>query len=216
MAETLYIITTGGDILTVSEVTALAIDNTFTIFPGDYYRNEWVDQTVTVSDTLLTSQYGDQVTPSALRPESWICSFWKFTRGASLPIMYHKWSDTFAICNLPPNAEDATASFYLPLVNGGIAVYSGVTASTTAITINNDLTIYPGDYYRNTYVDQTEEGSSDIVATHQKGDARDGDALNSESWTASHYQIARAGLLSLHTPWAHVRGGPTTAFPQAA
>lgn len=216
MAETLYIITTGGDILTVSEVTALAIDNTFTIKPGDYYRNEWIEQEITIALNTLTKQKGDQVTAAALKDESWLCSFWKFTRGASLPIFYHKWADTVAICNLQPNAEDATASFYLPLVSGGIAVYSGVTASTTAITINSNLTVYPGDYYRNAYVDQTEDGATSIIETEQYGDARDGDALNSESWGCSHYEIARAGLLTLYTPWVHVRGGPTTSFPQAA
>lgn len=215
MAETLYIITTGGDILTIDEVTALAIDNTLTIEPGDYYRNEWTEQDEMSSpDQAITKTKGDAVTGAALKTESWLCSFWKFTRGASLPIFYVKWADVIAICNLMPNTEDDTAQIYVPLINGGIAVYSGITASTTSITINSSLTVYPGDYYRDEWTD--EDAGISVALVNQYGDAVTNVALHAESWGCSHYALARSGLITLYIPWSNVRGGPTTEFPLVA
>lgn len=217
MAETLYVVLKSGEVLTVDQVTALELDNSKTISPGDSFRNEWIEQVATVSDNILTSQKGDQVTPAGLRNESWLCSFWKFTRGVNLPIMYHKWADVDGICNLLPDAVSAGAQYYVPLVSGRILVYSGLgtTTATTGITINTAMTIYPGDFFRNVYVEQTEDGSPDQVVTNQYGDARDGDALNPETWTASHYEFTRPGLLTLYAPWSSVRGGPSVAFPLA-
>jgi hypothetical protein len=217
MAETLYVVLKSGEVLTVDEVTALELDSSKTISPGDFYRNEWIEQEVTIGDLLLTKQKGDQVTPSGLRNESWLCSFWKLTRGANLPILYFKWADVDGICNLLPDAENAAAQYYVPLVSGRILVYSGVgtTGATTGITINTAMTVYPGDYFRNVYVEQTAEGSPDQVVTEQYGDARDGDALNPETWTASHYEFTRPTLLTLYAPWSSVRGGPSVAYPIA-
>jgi hypothetical protein len=219
MAETLYVILKSGNIVPVTDVTALAIDSSKTIKPGDYYRNTYVTQAVGGTDNpiVVTVAGGDNVTPAALRTESWLCSFWKFTRGASLPIVYHRWSDVEAICDQYPNRVYSgvnTGVLYLPLKSGNIAVITGVDPSTTAVAINTSLTVYPGDYYRNRYLQQAagNVANTDVVITSEAGDAVDGDALNPETWDGSHYEFTRTAKITLYTPWSHVDGGPATSF----
>jgi hypothetical protein len=227
MPETLYAILTNGNILPITDVTALAIDSTLTIKPGDFYRNDYVEQTIEQSDTpeyhVVTNQEGDTKLAAALETESWLCSFWKFTRGASLPILYLAWRDVEAICDQYPNRVYSgvnTGVLYLPLRSGNIAVITGVAASTTAVTINSSLAIFPGDYYRNNYIEQElgehNDGGvtiTDLVVTSQFGDSKDGDPLNPETWDASHYAFTRTGLITLYTPWSRVVGGPSTNYP---
>lgn len=224
MAETLYAILKNGTISPITDVTALAIDNTLTIKPGDDYRDEWVEQTVvagTNNDVVITQVLGDQVTPTAPHAESWLCSFWKFTRGASLPIIRLKWADVEAICDQYPNqvySGATTGVVYLSLRSGNLAVITGVAASTTAATVNTSLTVYPGDYYRNTFMDMgTDEGNFTLFALAvQRGDAANGDALRAESWDASHYEFTRTPSLTLYIPWSNVVGGVSTNYPNRA
>src|SRR5688500_15062167 len=109
MPETLYIILRNGNIVPVTGVTALALDNTLTIKPGDFYRDEYTLPTdvnsasVQRDGKVFTKQLGDQVSETALKTESWTCSYWKFTRGASLPILRYRWVDVEAICSDYPN-----------------------------------------------------------------------------------------------------------------
>lgn len=224
VAETLYAILKNGTISPITDVTALAIDNTLTIKPGDDYRDEWVEQTVvagTNNDVVITQVLGDQVTPTAPHEESWLCSFWKFTRGASLPIIRLKWTDVEAICDQYPGRQYTgtnTGVVYLTLRSGKVAVITGVAASTTAIAPNTSLTVYPGDYYRNTFMDMgTDEGNFTLFALAvQRGDAANGDALRAENWGASHYEFTRTGLLTIQIPWSNVVGGPATSYPNRA
>jgi hypothetical protein len=223
MPETLYIILRNGNYVPVTGVTALALDSTLTIKPGDFYRDEYVQQTLyagTHNDLVITDQKGDAVgaTPAALRTESWLCSYWKLTRGSSLPILRFRWVDVEAICDQQPNrVTTQTNALYVPLRSGNVAVISGVAASTTAVAQNTSMTIYPGDYYRNDYTEQT--GSSgagsfeDLLVTNQLGDTKDGDPLNSETWDASHMEFTRTGLLTLYIPERNVLGGPCTSYP---
>lgn len=220
MAETFYVILKTGDILKVTGVTALAIDNTLTIKPGDFYRNKWFQQTVGIglvtTDFSLLEEKGDATgAPAGLRDVSYLCSYWKFTRGASLPIMRHRWLDVEAICNEIPNRACDSDALYIPLRSGNVAVISGMKAATAALKLDDNLLVYPGDFYRNEYVVQTQasSGTNDVLLTNQFGDARDGDALNSESWNCSHLSFDRDALIKLYIPEANVVGGPSEILP---
>jgi hypothetical protein len=216
MPETLYAILKSGDVKPISGVTALAIDNTLTIKPGDFYRNEWIVQEDDGSPLLVTKQKGDQTgSPQALRDESWVCSHWKFTRGVSLPIIYLPWTEVEAICSAWPDqpVSGGTRVHYVTLRSGLVAPITYVDDDPAAITPNSNLTINPGDYYRNEYIEQSNISANpiswDLLGTNMFGDARDGDALNSESWGCSHYAFARdnaGALLTLYIPWIHVAG----------
>lgn len=224
MPEDLFVIFRSGEIMTVGGVTALALDSGNIVYPGDNYENAYVEQSTVfgpnlsgTEDFLATNVKGDPTSAGqAKRNESWTCSMWKFTRGSN-PIIYHPWFEVEAICDLRPDVASASASFYLPLQSGHVAVYSGLAASTTAINPVSNLQVYPGDYWRKEFVEQIGLSGSayntDFLATMQRGDAALGTALRPELFQASHYEITRTGLLTLWAPWISVRGGPVTAYP---
>jgi hypothetical protein len=223
MPETLFVILRSGEVDTIDDVTALALDSTPVIYPGDTYENAWVEQEVvagTYASFIATNQKGDPtITGQAQRDESWKCSVWKFTRGTDLPVLKISWSEVEAICNLRPDVPDETAEVYLPLRSGHVAVYSGLGDATNAINPASNLTIYPGDYWRKAYVEQVTQDNVTYAVTYlltkQKGDAPSGLALRDYKILASHYQITRDGFLTLWAPWSDVRGGPVTEFPNS-
>jgi hypothetical protein len=221
MPETLYVITRMGFWLPVTDVTALAFED-IAVNPGDYWRNDYLTQSDVIGafgtgPLLGTEMEGDTRDGDPLRDVEYTQTFWKFTRGASLPIVRHKWSDVMAICSDEPNRQLASTTnvLYLPLRNGVIAVYSGVSTATTDVVMPSDTVVFPGDFYRNIWFTQSDGSTATgpLLITTMGGDILAGSpALNSESWTASHIRINRS-TINLYAPLENVVSGPATRYP---
>jgi hypothetical protein len=220
MPETLYVIARTGHWLPVTDVTALAFED-IVVQPGDYWRNNWIEQSDGVGafgsgPLLVTNVDGDIIASNALRTVEYTQTFWKFTRGASLPIIRHAWSDVMAICSDEPNRQLASTTnvAYATLRNGVVAVYSGISTGTTDIVDPSNTTVYPGDYYRDIYLVQ-EDGSTGVaplLTTRTDGDNIGAQPLNSESWGCSHIRINRS-TINLYIPRANIISGLSTRYP---
>jgi hypothetical protein len=94
MAETLYVTLKDGNVLPISDVESVTLETPeVKVFPGDYYRNEWVEQSgyddpgepgagdgLILYDVPVTKQMGDAVTGEELRDESWKATNYLFAR----------------------------------------------------------------------------------------------------------------------------------------